>query len=65
MSAQDKLSQHIAERLSTERLHETIADLAYYAGQVSHFTGDSREDIQQIIKWAHEFDADQWQRSNF
>jgi hypothetical protein len=36
-------------------LHETIADIAFIAGAKRYHSGDSREDVENFIKWAHEF----------
>jgi len=38
------------------RLHETIADIAYVAGSVGYYSGDSRADIHGFIIWALEFE---------
>lgn len=37
-------------------LLETVADIAYYAGQKGYYSGNSREDILNFIWWAKEFD---------
>lgn len=39
------------------KLHETIADLAYIAGVNQFYSGDSRVDISDIIRWANEFEV--------
>ncbi len=41
---------------STQRLLETVADIAYLAGASRHYSGDSREDLQQYITWAEAFE---------
>lgn len=46
-----------AEELAAHRLMETIADIAYLAGSMKHFTGDSRKDVADFILWAKEFEA--------
>lgn len=38
------------------KLLETIADIAYCAGQKGYFSGNSREDILNFIWWAKEFE---------
>ena len=42
------------------RMQETIADIAYIAGQQGHYSGDSRADIHAYILWANEFEQDRW-----
>jgi hypothetical protein len=50
------------------KLHEAIADIAYMAGQMGYYTGDSREDISHFIYLAekfereHDFDWDESER---
>ncbi|MEL1245150.1 hypothetical protein AAEO56_12810 [Flavobacterium sp. DGU11] len=39
------------------KLFEAIADIAFIAGQKGFFSGDSREDIAEIIRWGKEFEA--------
>jgi hypothetical protein len=39
------------------RLLETISDISFLAGAIRYHSGDSREDIQQFIAWAKEFEA--------
>lgn len=39
------------------KLLEAVADIAYIAGQRGFFSGDSREDIAEFIRWAREFEA--------
>lgn len=39
-----------------ERLLETVADIAFIAGEKGFYTGNSRHDIQLIISWAKEFE---------
>jgi hypothetical protein len=38
------------------KLLETIADIAFYAGQKNFYSGDSRADILEFINWAKEFE---------
>lgn len=38
------------------RLLESVADIAYEAGRRKYYSGDSREDINQFIEWAEEFE---------
>lgn len=40
-----------------ERLLEAVADIAYLAGSDGYHSGDSRENIQNFIAWAKEFEA--------
>jgi hypothetical protein len=35
---------------------ETIADIAYIAGANKFFSGDSRLDISEFIRWAQDFE---------
>lgn len=37
-------------------LLETVADIAYYAGQKQFYSGDSRLDMSEFIRWAKEFE---------
>lgn len=46
--------QHTVEDV---KLFEAIADIAFMAGQKGFFSGDSREDIAEFVKWAKEFEA--------
>ena len=39
-----------------EKLLETVADIAYIFGELGYFSGDSRNDIQEIIFLAKEFE---------
>lgn len=38
------------------KLLETVADIAYYAGQKSYYSGNSRQDMMDFIWWAKEFE---------
>ena len=38
------------------KLLEAVADIAYYAGQMKFYSGDSRDDISEYIRWAKEFE---------
>lgn len=38
------------------KLFETIADIAYTAGQKGYYSGNSRADMQDFIYWAKEFE---------
>lgn len=40
----------------TDKLLETLADIAYQAGQQGYYTGDSRADVNSFIHWAREFE---------
>ena len=35
---------------------ETLADIAYIAGDMKYFSGDSRADINCFIYWTNEFE---------
>jgi hypothetical protein len=48
---------YITETVEGNKLLETLADIAYMAGQRGFFSGDSREDIAEFISWAKEFEA--------
>ncbi|MFL9844176.1 hypothetical protein [Flavobacterium rhizosphaerae] len=43
--------------IEDNRLFETLADVAYLCGQRGFFSGDSRQDIAEFIRWAREFEA--------
>jgi len=43
--------------IEANKLFEAIADIAFLAGQKGFFSGDSREDIAEFIKWANEFET--------
>ena len=38
------------------RVMETVADIAYQAGVVGYYSGDSRKDATMFIQWAAEFE---------
>jgi hypothetical protein len=38
------------------KLLETIADIAYLAGERKFYSGDSRADVSEFIRWAGEFE---------
>lgn len=38
------------------KLLETLADIAFQAGEMHFFTGDSRADVSEFIRWAEEFE---------
>jgi hypothetical protein len=38
------------------KLFEAIADIAFIAGQKGFYSGDSREDIAEMIRWGKEFE---------
>lgn len=40
-----------------KKIYETVADIAYMAGQRGYYSGDSRADMQQFIAWAEEFEG--------
>jgi hypothetical protein len=41
---------------SAYALQETIADIAYQAGVMHFYSGDSRADVRLFITWAEEFE---------
>jgi len=43
--------------VEANKLFEAIADIAFIAGQKGFASGDSREDIAEFIRWAHEFET--------
>ena len=42
--------------INNNRLLESLADIAYYAGESRYFTGNSRADVSEFIRWAKEFE---------
>lgn len=46
-----------SDTVEANKLLEAVADIAYIAGQRGFFSGDSREDIAEFIKWANEFES--------
>ena len=42
--------------MENQKLLETVADIAYIAGQQKFYTGDSRADISEFIYWASGFE---------
>jgi hypothetical protein len=43
--------------IQDNKLFESIADIAFMAGQRGFASGDSRADIAQFIEWAKEFET--------
>jgi hypothetical protein len=43
--------------IEENKLFESIADIAFIAGQRGFASGDSRADIAEFIRWANEFEA--------
>lgn len=43
--------------IEDNKLLEALADIAYLAGQKGFFSGDSRNDINEFILWAKEFET--------
>lgn len=41
---------------SNNKLLETLADIAFQAGERHFFTGDSRADVSEFIRWVEEFE---------
>ncbi len=42
--------------MKNQKMLETLADIAYIAGDMKYFSGDSRADINCFISWANEFE---------
>ena len=42
--------------MKKRKILETLADIAYIAGDMKYFSGDSRADINCFIYWATEFE---------
>ena len=40
------------------KLLETVADIAYSAGEAGYFSGDSRADVNEFIHWAKIFEKE-------
>jgi hypothetical protein len=38
------------------KIHEAIADIAYIAGYMRYYSGDSRADMEDFIYWANQFE---------
>ena len=51
------LMENLPYFLEDHRLLETLADISYICGQRGFFSGDSRQDIAEFIRWAREFEA--------
>ena len=47
----------VLEQAAAVRRREAIADIAYLAGANRYHSGDSREDVQQFLRWADEFES--------
>lgn len=48
---------YITDTVEGNKLLEAVADIAYIAGQRGFFSGDSRQDIAEFIRWANEFET--------
>lgn len=42
--------------MKNQKLLETVADIAYIAGEMKFYSGDSRADVSELIYWASEFE---------
>ncbi len=42
--------------MSSRKLLESVADIAYIAGKSGYYSGNSRTDISEFIYWAKEFE---------
>jgi hypothetical protein len=42
--------------MSKQKLLESVADIAYMAGNSRYYSGNSRIDISEFIYWAEEFE---------
>lgn len=41
-----------------QKVLEAVADIAYTAGGMAYFSGDSRQDVSQFILWAQQFEQE-------
>lgn len=44
--------------MNNQKLLETVADIAYQAGEQNFFTGNSRADISEFIRWAKQLESE-------
>lgn len=51
------MMDYITDTVEGNKLLEAVADIAYIAGQRGFFSGDSRQDIAEFIRWANEFET--------
>lgn len=55
--------------MSKQKLLESVADIAYIAGNSRYYSGNSREDISEFIYWAEEFEKKHkhtdWDREDY
>jgi len=49
--------EYLADTSREKRLRETIADIAMLAAAMGHYSGNSRDDIDDYIEWAKEFET--------
>lgn len=42
--------------MKNQKMLEIIADIAYMAGEMKFYSGDSRADVSELIYWASEFE---------
>ena len=55
--------------MHNQKLYEAIADIAYQAGEQNFYTGDSRADVSEFIRWAEQFETENintdWDSSDY
>ena len=44
--------------MNNQKLLETVADIAYQAGQQKYYSGNSRADISEFVRWASQFEKE-------
>jgi hypothetical protein len=42
--------------MNNQKLLETVADIAYQSAQLKFYSGDSRSDISEFVRWAMQFE---------
>lgn len=42
--------------MKNHKLLETVADIAYQSAQLKFYSGDSRADVSEFIRWAIQFE---------
>jgi hypothetical protein len=55
--------------MENQELLEIVADIAYSAGEEKFFSGNSRQDISEFIRWAGQFEQQHketdWHREDY
>jgi len=44
---------------------EALADIAYLAGRAHYHSGNSRDDVENFIAWAREFERSGYDRDDY